>query len=145
MNTKPLVIYADDDVDDIMLIKEAFEQHTPHIDLFTVEDGTDVIEYLNNQDNHDRLPCLIILDVNMPRLNGRSALQHIRLLEFCDNIPVILFTTSTQQTDIEFAKQYNAGYIPKPLQYTEVSKIVETFVSHCSDEIKAAIKTMVQN
>jgi CheY-like chemotaxis protein len=86
------------------------------------------------------MPCLIILDINMPLLNGRDVLRKVRELPHLSSIPVVLFSTSSSPEDKEFARKYDAGFVTKPLDVSQMEMITELFVEHCSDEIKRNIR-----
>ena len=137
---KHLVVYADDDIDDLKFVEQAFSESLSNIELVTVRDGDKAIDYLSQLSILDPNPCLIILDVNMPRLNGRETLQKIRKMNRFENIPVVLFTTSSMEQDRNFALQYNAGFITKPLDIIQMQRIADQFIEYCSDEIKKNIR-----
>jgi len=136
---KHLVLYADDDKDDIILVEEAFSTTTDNIELITAYDGADAIQYLEGLSHFDPNPCLIILDVNMPRINGREALLRIRQMERFNKIPVVLFTTSSMPHDKNFAQKYNAGFVTKPLNTEQMKLITDQFLDHCSDEVRKSV------
>lgn len=137
---KPIVLYADDDADDRDLLKMAFAQFSENVELVTTTDGFEAISYLTNIKLSGQAPCLIILDINMPRLDGRETLRKIRSIKRFANTPVALFSTSTAKLDKEFAERYNAGFITKPLDYGRLTEVAEQFVTHCSDEIKQRVQ-----
>ncbi|HEY0679006.1 MAG TPA: response regulator [Chitinophagaceae bacterium] len=137
---KNLVLYADDDPDDLQLVKEAFTQYATNVEVATVNDGLEVISYLKSLSDYDPSPCLVILDINMPRLNGRETLKQLRKMEKYEDVPVILFTTSSLPHDIEFAQKHNAGFISKPLNARQMDVITDQFIDHCAEEIKKQIK-----
>jgi CheY-like chemotaxis protein len=137
---KHIVLYADDDPDDLMLVKEAFIRYSDNVEVVTAPNGEQAISYLMELDPFDPAPCLIILDINMPRLDGKEALKKIRTLQRFDNIPVVLFTTSSYTLDREFSSQYKAGFITKPLDVRQIEVIADQFVQHCTDEIKKSIR-----
>jgi len=144
MLPKNVVLYADDDIDDLQLIKEAFSPYSDNVELITVSDGLEAVTYLENIPLHQPTPCLIILDINMPRMDGKEALKTIRDINRFEEIPAILFTTSSQSKDKEFAKIYNAGFLTKPIDYHQVDKIAGQFIDHCSDEIKKQLLRDIQ-
>src|SRR5215210_2495178 len=113
-----LVLYADDDADDIKFVEESFSETTNNIELIITYNGLDLLKYLESLNHFDPDPCLIILDVNMPKLNGKETLLKIRQMERFRNIPVVLFTTSSAEYDKMFAKKNNAGFVTKPLDNT---------------------------
>lgn len=136
---KHIVLYADDDEDDLMLVEEAFQELAFNVDVITANDGAEALSYLNHLSPFDPAPCLIILDVNMPRLNGKETLQRIRNHERFAEIPVVMFTTSSMPLDKGFSENYKAGFITKPLDSKQMKTIAEVFVEHCSDEVKKNI------
>ena len=137
---KHIVLYADDDPDDLLLVKEAFIRYSDSVEVVTAPNGEQAIAYLMGLDPFDPAPCLIILDINMPRLDGKEALKKIRSLQRFNNIPVVLFTTSSYTLDREFASQHKAGFITKPLDVRQIESIADQFVQHCTDEIKKSIR-----
>ena len=102
-----IVVYADDDPDDIELVKEAFEQYAFNVKLEIFSDGLTALSYLHNLSVVDAMPCLIILDINMPGINGKDCLKKIRQIDHFNEVPVVLFTASVSDRDKEFAKLYN--------------------------------------
>jgi CheY-like chemotaxis protein len=137
---KHIVLYADDDDDDLMLVQEAFANYASNVEVVTASDGSEALMYLENLSPHDPAPCLIILDVNMPRMNGKEALKEIRRRERFGEIPVALFTTSSLQLDKTFAEKYRASFITKPIDINQMAFIADQFVEHCTDEIKKNIQ-----
>ncbi len=137
---KHTVLYADDDIDDLELVKEVFSKHSKNVDIICVNNGLQAIEFLENIPSHHPDPCLIILDINMPRLNGKQALEQIRQMDRYQNAPVILFTTSTHPMDKHFAESLNAGFITKPIDYSQMHRIAEVFIDHCASDVQKFIK-----
>lgn len=135
-----LVLYADDDTDDIRFVEESFAETTQNIELITTYNGLDLIKYLEKLNNLDPDPCLIILDVNMPLLNGKETLQKIRQMDRFQHIPVVLFTTSSTDHDKNFAKKFNAGFVTKPLDSSQMKNITDRFIEHCSNEVQKNIR-----
>jgi CheY-like chemotaxis protein len=137
---KNIVLYADDDPDDLDLVKDAFTQFAQDVEVLTFENGSEAITYLLRLEEHDPTPCLIILDINMPILNGKDTLVRIRATERFASVPVVLFTTSSQPHDQEFARRHNAGFITKPIEFRQMELIADQFVDHCSEETQRRIR-----
>lgn len=137
---KSIVLYADDDPDDIELVHQAFSEYAQNVEIITFEDGIELLNYIQALDPFQPAPCLVIIDINMPRLDGKETLRRLRKLEGFSDIPVVLFSTSTLPMDRDFAKHYNAGFITKPLFMQQINLIIDQFIEHCTDEIKKIIK-----
>ena len=137
---KNIVFYADDDPDDLELVRDAFARYTNDVEVVTAKDGIQALTYLQSVTERSPLPCLIILDINMPVLNGRDVLKRIKEVPLLLPIPVVLFSTSSSLLDKEFAKKYNAGFVTKPLDVSQMEMITELFIDHCSDQIKRNIR-----
>jgi len=140
ISTKHFVLYADDDHDDLLLVKEAFSLYSKNVELVTVPDGFHAISYLKNLSEDEPAPCLIILDINMPRMDGKEALVKLRNIDRFKDVPAILFTTSSMPADREFAYKYNAGFLTKPINYKQMDKIADEFIEHCADQVKQNIR-----
>jgi len=139
-----VVLYADDDQDDLDLVLDAFARFTDNVDVITAQDGFEALSYLKNLPPLDPSPCLIILDMNMPRLDGKETLKKIRSLDRFREVPVVMFTTSSFALDKDFADKNGAGFITKPLDLKQFSIIAEQFISHCADEIKRNIQKKIR-
>ncbi len=123
-NAKPVIfLMADDDPDDCLLIKEAFQESLITNSIFFVGDGVELMDYLHHKDKFADpevapTPDLILLDLNMPRKDGREALAEIKSDPHLRYIPVVVLTTSKAEEDI--MRSYDigaAGYITKPVTF----------------------------
>lgn len=141
---KNIVLYADDDPDDLQLVRDAFTQYSTNVEVITVRDGTEALAYLKSLGEYDPKPCLVILDINMPRLNGKEALIELRKTEQFENTPVVLFTTSSLPLDKTFAERYKAGFITKPIDARQMELITDNFIEHCTEEIRKNIRKQMK-
>lgn len=129
---KPIVILmADDDDDDFMLTKKALGESKLLNTLIRVRDGEELIEYLHRKGEYNDLnaprPGVILLDLNMPRKDGREALKEIKGDDNLRNIPVVVFTTSKAEEDIY--KTYQLGvnsFITKPVTFDNLTNVMRT-------------------
>ena len=133
--TKLTILYAEDDLDDLDMVKLAFETKED-IEIIHANDGNEALAYLAGLDD-GQLPCLIILDINMPGMDGRQTLIQLKQHETYKNIPVVMFTTSNSPTDIEFARKYGADFVTKPLRFDEIENLVTVFADRCKVEISS--------
>lgn len=125
MKVKKLIpiLVADDDQDDCQMIKEGFEENRLLNQLSFVHDGDELLNYLYHRGKYeDRTkypdPGLILLDLNMPKKDGREVLKEIKDNQKLRQIPVVVFTTSQAEEDIY--RTYNLGvnsYITKPVEF----------------------------
>ena len=136
--SKSLVFYADDDDDDREFVAEAFQLYDGYIELKTFNDGVELLSYIDTYPQP--YPCLVILDINMPKVDGKDTLRLLRQKQGYENIPVVVFTTSSLPADSYFAKHYKAGFITKPLDLRQMSAIVEQFLDFCTEEEKEKFK-----
>jgi len=139
---KNIVVYADDDPDDIELVEDAFRRFANNVEVVTFRDGSQALSYLRNLTDYDPKPCLVILDINMPVLNGKDTLVRLRQLDQYEETPVVMFTTSSMPMDKNFAEQYQAGFVTKPLGYEQMEMITKEFINHCTEETQKKIRRM---
>src|SRR5215217_9304038 len=98
------IIFADDDADDLELITGFFKQYNRNINVLEFKDGKEVLKFLDDFAFNASTPLLIVLDINMPRLNGRDTLIAIREHPRYQHIPVVIYTTSNSEADEEFCR-----------------------------------------
>jgi CheY-like chemotaxis protein len=135
MNTsKHTIVYAEDDLDDLFIVKQAFEKHD-HISVVHAPDGKKALLTLEEMLQDNCLPCLVILDINMPVMNGKETLQAIRQHPHLNRLAVVLFTTSNSPADIAFAQSMDAAFVTKPIEYSDLEMIARKFVDQCNFEI----------
>jgi CheY-like chemotaxis protein len=132
---KHTIVYAEDDWDDVQFVQECFKKYDGRIELHHAPNGSEVLAVLDNLLRKNVRPCLIILDINMPLMDGRQALVKIKGRPHLNNVPVVLFTTSNSHLDKEFAQKWGADFITKPLRYAEVEGLAEEFVRRCDSEM----------
>ncbi|MDR7130758.1 CheY-like chemotaxis protein [Algoriphagus sp. 4150] len=136
---KPIhILVAEDDEDDKLLILKAFERVLPKEKVTCVEDGEALIKYLKRVAPYEDLekypkPDIILLDLNMPRKDGREALAEIKGCDELKSIPVIIFTTSSSDDDIRVTyKMGSSSFITKPGSFEELVKITEEIENYWS-------------
>ena len=123
-NCKPVLLVEDDDVD-AMTVKRAFKDLNVTNPLAHSVNGEEALKYL--QDHNNEKPCVILLDLNMPKMNGTEFLKVIKADQELKQIPVIVLTTSTEECDIvETFKQSIGGYIVKPVDYKKFVEAIRT-------------------
>jgi CheY-like chemotaxis protein len=122
-NSKPILLVEDDDVDAITT-KRALKEIKVSNELVHKLDGEDGIEFLKNTKTK---PCLILLDLNMPKMNGFEFLRAVKSDDSIKKIPVVVLTTSdTDQNILESYELGVAGYITKPVDYRQFVETIKT-------------------
>lgn len=126
------ILLADDDEEDLELIENAITNIEPAADLHKVTNGKAVLEYLNNQPDN-KLPCLIVLDYNMPELNGSEVLSLIYKEERYENIPKVVLSTSGAPTHIQDCMIKGASdYFIKPNNMGDFGKLAKRLLDYCN-------------
>jgi CheY-like chemotaxis protein len=135
--TKPIdVLLVEDDPGDVLMTREAFEDHKVQNNLEVVSDGVDAVAYLRKKGRYAdaTTPDLILLDLNLPRKDGREVLAEIKADENLRSIPVVVLTTSEAEEDVVRSYSLHANaYVTKPVDFEQFLRIVrqidEFFVS----------------
>lgn len=131
LQPKPIhILLVDDDEDDRYLTREAFYQHYPSSCISFAEDGEDLLDFLAYEGRYlgapHTLPELILLDLNMPRKDGREALREIKANAQFRHIPIVVLTTSDAREDIESSYFNGANsFITKPPTFQGLSEVTK--------------------
>lgn len=147
MMTKPskfaVVLIADDDPDDRLMIQEAFEERCGACSLYFVQDGVEALGFLRSDcpeatpAHPGRLPDLILLDLNMPLKDGRETLREIKSDPLLQAIPTIILTTSRDEDDRASCNQQGAsGYFIKPTRYSDLLELAAILKRTWIDPLK---------
>lgn len=126
MNTKPLILIADDDPDDQYLFQEAIEVISPlEAETYFVWDGSTLLSYVREMEANPARKIMIVLDLNMKLKNGQATLLELKANPALARIPVVILTTSSSEADKEYCLQHGAAaYYRKPESMRELVKIV---------------------
>ena len=133
--SKPMarILWVEDNIGDILLIKEAFEQAGFSHHLTVINDGEDAVDFLfrRGQHTHARRPDLIILDMNLPKKTGREIIKEIKTDSALFEIPLVVLTTSTyDQNALEGCDPKRCLYLVKPLSFqalVDLAKQIQSF------------------
>jgi len=148
MNQTPksfTILIAEDDEDDYLLTLEALKEAGVDNEVHWVKDGDALMDYLasathGSNGTSGELPGLILLDLNMPKKDGREALAEIKSSPQFRKIPVIVMTTSSAETDI--AKSYDLGvnsFIQKPVRFNELVEMAKALFDYWIRTVKLPI------
>jgi len=130
MSKEPIqILLADDDEDDRLIFKEAFDEIKIDTKVSLVNDGVELMDYLLDKGNP--LPHILFLDLNMPRKTGLDCLLEIKQLEHLKDIAIAIYSTSASDMDIEetFVQGANV-YIKKPSDFNTLKKILEQVIAN---------------
>jgi CheY-like chemotaxis protein len=127
-----VILIAEDDAEDRMLVKDALDESRLANDLRFVENGEELLDYLLNKNkyadkNENPVPGLILLDLNMPKMDGREALREIKKHPELKVIPIVVLTTSQAEEDV--LRTYDLGvssFITKPVTFASLVEIMRT-------------------
>jgi CheY-like chemotaxis protein len=125
------ILYMDDDQDDLQLLREALHRVNGEYSLLHAADGIEGLDLLHRLQASNGLPCLIVLDINMPRMDGRRTFQALRQDPDLSNIPVVIFSTSSSELDKLFFHGKNVEYITKPIHFDSLLHIAQHMLEQC--------------
>ncbi|MGE0821243.1 MAG: response regulator [Candidatus Binatia bacterium] len=143
--TSATILIAENDAEDQMLLKDAFAENRLAHNLQFVDDGEEMMDYLRGHGQYADCvraprPSLIVLDLNMPRKDGREALQEIKTDPLLRRIPVIVLTTSQSEADI--TRSYDLGvnsFITKPTTFTALVEVVKIISAYWLEMVELPI------
>jgi CheY-like chemotaxis protein len=143
------ILMAEDDPDDRLLVEEAFEESRLANDLYFVKDGIELLNYLRRQGKYISpetapFPDLILLDLNMPRMDGREALEEIKADPRLKRIPVVVLTTSQAEEDILRSYDIGAsGFVSKPVSFEGLVEVIKALSIYWVQIVKLPTQTDV--
>ncbi len=122
------IILVEDDVDDIYFFKMACEQINPKLNLVTLHDGTELLDYLTEVDCVGKI---ILLDLNMPQMGGLEVLKQLKKIEKVNQLIIIVYTTSDHSEDIKAAYQLGVkSYLTKPDNIEQLTKLLNSLCDY---------------
>jgi CheY-like chemotaxis protein len=141
-NKSVLILIADDDEDDRMFTKEAFEENHLLNEIRFVNDGVELLDYLKRREKYANpadspRPGMILLDLNMPKMDGREALKEIKSDPLLRSIPVVVLTTSKAEQDV--LQTYDLGvncFITKPVAFSDLIEVARTLGHYWFDIVQ---------
>lgn len=139
---KITILMADDDEDDCILASEALTESGLQHELLVVKDGEELMDYLYQREkyanpNNAPPPGLILLDLNMPKKDGREALREIKTNPTFKSIPVVVLTTSKAEEDIQLSYYLGANsFIIKPVTFASLVEVMKTIGKYWFDIVE---------
>jgi CheY-like chemotaxis protein len=135
-----VILMADDDADDRLMAKEALEMSGLGNEMHFVLDGVELMDYLFHRDPYQNAPRpgLILLDMNMPRKNGREVLVELKAHPDLKRIPVVILTTSQADEDVKAGYDLGANsYITKPVSFEGLVKVMQSLGSYWLEIVRS--------
>jgi two-component system, chemotaxis family, response regulator Rcp1 len=138
------VLLVEDSPGDVRLTQEAFRDANPSIHLHVVSDGVEAMAFLRREETyvHKPRPDIILLDLNLPRMDGREVLAHIKEHDSLKTIPIVILTTSDSEADIVKCYQLQANcYLSKPVQLDAFESLVKSINDFWLTKVKLPQQT----
>ena len=137
MNAYSTILVADDDYDDVALLKYAFKEAEIKNHVCFVDNGEELLSFLKSADLEEvEMPCLVFLDLNMPKIGGHAVLKLMKENPRWRRIPVLAFSTSDFDEDIKQIYDLGgASYIVKPPRYADLVKLVKAIKAYWIDSV----------
>jgi CheY-like chemotaxis protein len=129
--TNPTILLVDDDPDDLLLLSDAIKSMDTHCELIEAYDGDAAVALLKELSNRGKVPDLIVLDINMPIMDGRELLTHLKRSKAFKDIPVVVYTTSSNLFDRLHCDQYHVELILKPNTSSGLAQTASLMLQYC--------------
>jgi CheY-like chemotaxis protein len=130
MSAKPrIVLCVDDDPDDQILVKDTIKELNPSLEVVSALNGVEALQYLDGAKERNQLPSLVILDINMPLMDGKQTLTTIKKDSVLNEVPVVMFTTSSSPLDKLFCEKHGIKFVTKPIKQAELYETVKLLLS----------------
>jgi CheY-like chemotaxis protein len=127
------ILCVDDDEDDLLFIKEIIESQGHSFEIKEATNGWEALNYLQTSVQKNLLPCLIIMDMNMPRMDGKQTINKIKEHEQLASIPIVVFTTSSNTAHQKYFESQGIRFITKPFDYKVFTKEIIDLLKYCAD------------
>ncbi|CAN5728974.1 response regulator [soil metagenome] len=124
MPTTIKILLIEDDGDDVELLQEALNNNNVHYEMEVLNDGSEAIEFVKNCSKY---PHIIVMDYNLPKVHGKEVLKQIKATTQLKDIPLVVLTTSSSKTDMEYAYEMGADkFLIKPITMAEMKITTNT-------------------
>ena len=127
------ILLADDDIDDLELLCEVISEIDEDYEIFQVNNGKEALAKLTELQEAGNLPCLIVLDINMPKMDGKQTLAAIKSDPSLSTIPVVIFSTSNNEMDRLYFRKKKVEMITKPVEFQALFNVAEKMLSYCEE------------
>jgi CheY-like chemotaxis protein len=129
----PVILCVDDDEDDLFFIKEIIYSQGHSFEIKEARNGLDALNYLREGLQKGELPCLIVMDMNMPRMDGKQTIAKIKEIDNLSKLPIVVFTTSSNAAHQKYFESQGIRFITKPFDYKVFTKEIINLLAYCAD------------
>jgi CheY-like chemotaxis protein len=127
------ILCVDDDPDDRHFLCAAVHKADPSMEVIEAHNGIEALDYLNAfKNSQHELPCLIVLDINMPLMDGKQTLVKIKSDPLLRHLPVVMFSTTSNPLDKELFKRQGVELVTKPRDIATMSSAISQLLLHCA-------------
>lgn len=131
-STKPVILYAEDDEDDFDSIKDALTQISDDFSLVHAHHGQEVLKFLEQEKLR---PSIVVLDLNMPIMDGKETLQWLKSHEEFKHLPIMIFTTSSREDDIKLCQTHKCSFFRKPTLYRDLLHVAQVMLQMSHEKV----------
>ncbi|MEO7446195.1 MAG: response regulator [Ferruginibacter sp.] len=128
---KKTILYVDDDADDRELLGDIMQKTSPECKIMYAENGLQAIEILTVAKDKKLLPCLIILDLNMPYLDGRQTFERIKADIILNSVPVVILSSGKNPADKSYFGNAGIPYFTKPIDIVDMESLANNLSTLC--------------
>jgi CheY-like chemotaxis protein len=133
MKIQHTIVLIDDDRDDLLLLHEVIKSLNGEYAVIEAENGEVGLLLINKLEQAGEAPCLIVLDLNMPRMDGRETFVELRKNHHLRNTPILIFSTSSHTKDREFFEDKQSAYLVKPVRFHELLTAAQRMINLCGE------------
>ena len=126
------VLCVDDDPDDQLMVLDSIREIDPTVRVASALNGAEALRFLEEGKQRGQLPCLVLMDINMPLMDGKQAIRQIKKDREFDGLQVVMFTTSSSPQDQHFCEQHGVPFITKPFSHKSLEETVKRLLTYCA-------------
>lgn len=128
------VMIADDDQDDIEILTAALKETNSSLEVVVANNGKTVLEHLKKMQGSGSIPCVLVMDMNMPQMDGRETVVAIKSDTGLKDLPILLFSTAKNRTDELFAEKWSVHFFQKPDSVQGLANVANVIIAMCREK-----------
>jgi len=145
MKIQHTIVLIDDDRDDLLLLHEVIKSLNGEYAVIEAENGEVGLLLINKLEQAGEAPCLIVLDLNMPRMDGKETFVELRKNHHLRNTPILIFSTSSHTKDREFFEDKQSAYLVKPVRFHELLTAAQRMINLCGESASDEAENIWEN